>query len=438
MGSNNYNVRIPVQLSILITILGTALFTLTDGTNNPLFPFAAELMLTTQLLPFLVALPLVRIPIKGLSAMGLLMWIFLLTLSMVSVLWGDFPFLSLQRTLLVFVPSIFLFLLTVSDKNPIETFWKVARGLIIFGVLLSMIGIVLYIFGTTIIITEFGRMQVIKIGGLQLQQSLVGIPPLLRISSLAGNPNSLASWLMITLNLTVAQWLANRLSRFKFILLFGVQVIALLLTFSRAGIGTTIITMGLLYVLSARKRSRQLRRTAVLFLLLFVSIFILSYLVELSPALQNRLKVGLNERGAAWYLAWNEFIQRPLTGVGFGISYEAILEDAGLAITMHNLFLGLLSELGIIGFMLVLNIWLLGFIGSYYMVKNAKKIYNNTRYDKTVVCGFIISVLTGLVVYQFFEFGLLRYGFSTLYWAYLVGISLNPVFTTMKYGAKQV
>ncbi len=437
MRSNNYNVRITVQLSILITILGTALFSLTDGTNTPLFPFSAELMLTIQLLPFLVALPLVRIPISGLSTMGLLMWIFLFTLSMVSVLWGDFPFLSLQRALLVFVPSIFLFLLTVSDKNPIETFWKVARGLIIFGVFLSMIGIVLYIFGTTII-TEFGRMQVIKIGGLQLQQSLVGIPPLLRISSLTGNPNSLASWLMITLNLTVAQWLTNRLSRFKFSLLFGVQVIALLLTFSRAGIGTTIIIMGLLYVLSARKRSRQLRRTAVLFVLLFVSIFILSYLVELSPALENRLMVGLNERGAAWYLAWNEFIQRPLTGVGFGISYEAILEDAGLAITTHNLFLGLLSELGIVGFMLVLTIWLLGFLGSYYMVKNARKIYNNTRYDEMVVGGFIISVLTGLVVHQFFEFGLLRYDFRTLFWAYLVGISLNPVFTTMEYGDKQV
>ena len=133
--------------------------------------------------------------------------------------------------------------------------------------------------------------------------------------SLTGNPNSLASWLMITLN-NCGTVVANRLSRFKFILLFGVQVIALLLTFSRAGIGATIIIMGLLYVLSARKRSRQLRRTAVLFLLLFVSVFILNYLVELSPALKNRLMVGLNERGPAWYLAWNEFIQRPLTGVG--------------------------------------------------------------------------------------------------------------------------
>ncbi len=427
IGSNNYNVRITVQLSILITVLGTALFSLTDGTSNPLFPFSAELMLTTQLLAFLVALPLVQIPIKGLSAMGLLMWVFLFTLSMASVLWGASPFLSLQRTLLVFVPSIFLFLLTVSDNNPIETFWKVARGLIIFGVLLSMIGIVLYIFGTTII-TKFGRMQVMKIGGLQLQQSLIGVSPLLRISSLTGNPNSLASWLMITLNLTVAQWLANRLSRFKFILLFGVQVIALLLTFSRAGIGATIIIMGLLYVLSACKRSRQLQRTAVLVLLLFVSIFILSYLVELSPALKNRLMVGLSGRGPAWYLAWNEFIQRPLTGVGFGISYETILEDAGLAITTHNLFLGLLSELGIVGFLLVFVIWLLGFLGSYYMVKNAKKNFNNTQYDEIVIGGFIISVLTGLVVHQFFEFGLLRYDFRTLYWAYLVSIPLNPVF----------
>jgi len=62
------------------------------------------------------------------------------------------------------------------------------------------------------------------------------------------------------------------------------------------------------------------------------------------------------------------------------------------------------------------------------MVKNAKKNFNNTQYDEIVIGGFIISVLTGLVVHQFFEFGLLRYDFRTLYWAYLVSIPLNPVF----------
>lgn len=433
--SNKCDFKITMQLCILITIFGTALFSLTDGTSNPLFPFSAELMLATQLLAFLIAVPIVRIPVKGLSAMGLLIWLSLFTLGIISVSWGNFPLLSLQRTLLVFVPSISLFLLAVNDRDPSGTFWKVSRGLITYGVFLSMTGIVLYIFGKTST-TEFGRIQFVTIGGLRLQQSVVGVPPLLRISSLTGNPNSLASWLMITANLTVALWLANRLPTFKFIPLLSVQILGLILTFSRAGIGTTAIIMGLLYVISARTTSRQVKRIAVLVILLLASVFVLSCLIELSPVVENRLMAGLNERGSAWCLLWNEIIERPLTGVGFGISYEDILEDAGLDIGAHNLFLGLLSEFGIVGFVLVLIIWIFGLLGSYYTVKNAKTNCINRRHDETVIGAFIASVLTGLVVHQFFEFGLFRYSFLMLYWTYLVGISLNPVFSTMQYGDK--
>ena len=67
-----------------------------------------------------------------------------LFLSMASVLWELSVFIAATNAAGICPKHIFISL-TVSGINPIETFWKVARGLIIFGVLLSMIGIVLYI-----------------------------------------------------------------------------------------------------------------------------------------------------------------------------------------------------------------------------------------------------------------------------------------------------
>ncbi len=132
------------------------------------------------------------------------------------------------------------------------------------------------------------------------------------------------------------------------------------------------------------------------------------------------------------------FVNSPLGGVGFGISYETVLEDAGLTIGAHNLFLGLLSELGIIGFLLFMMLWLLGFLGSYRAIKNIKKSREHTRYDEVIIANYIISLLMGLLIHQCFEFGLLRYGFFTLYWTYLVSMSLNPAFAGIKHEAEEL
>lgn len=421
---SDWGINISIQLSILITILGTAIFSLTNGTSEPLFPFSAELMLSTQLLAFIIALPVFRIPLYGPAIVGIIMWFFLFFLSMASALWGTNQTLILKRTLLIFVPAICLYLLVIRDKNPVDTFWKISKGLTYFGCFVSVIGILLYIFGSNVF-TDYGRMQIIKIAGLQIQQSVVGIPPILRISSLSGNPNNLASWLMITLTLTTAQRIAGYISQSKLFFLGGLQATALLLTFSRAGIGTTIIIIALLYLLSARNKMEVIKRTILLILLLSVIFITLGHLTKVSPVLENRLTVGLNERGPAWILLYNAFLQKPLFGTGFGVSYEEILEEPGLTITSHNLFLAIISEIGLLGFLPFILIWLIGIYSAYLIVRKSFKT-NNLFIENVVIGNTIIAILLGFIAHQVFEVKLLRYGFMTNLWVYLTGVALNP------------
>lgn len=423
-GKNNWGINISIQLSILIIILGTAIFSLTNGTSDPLFPFSAELMLLTQLLAFIIALPIVHIPLYGPAIVGIIIWFFLFLLSIASALWGINQTLIFKRTLLIYVPSICLYLLVISDKKPVETFWKISKGLTYFGSFVSMIGILLYIFGSTVY-TDYGRMQIIKIFDFHIKQSVLGIPPFLRISSLAGNPNNLASWLLITLTLTVAQRITGNISQSKIFFLGGLQAIALLLTFSRAGIGTTIIIIALLYLLSTRNKMKVIKRTIFLVLLLSVIFISLNYSIKISPVLANRLMVGLNERGPAWILLYNAFLQKPLFGTGFGVSYEGILEEHGLTITSHNLFLAIVSEIGLLGFSLFILIWLIG-IYSAYLIARKSFIINNPFLENVVIGSTIIAILLGLIAHQIFEVKLFRYGFLNIFWVYLIGVALNP------------
>lgn len=422
MNQSEFNYKLAPCVGILIIFTSTLLFSLSNnlphGEGIPIFPRSGVLMFIVSVLAFIVVLPNIKIWISKLYTLVLLLLIALSLFSLASTLWSNVPLNSLKRATFIFVPMVCLFIMTVCDKRPIETFWKVAFLLTAYGVMLSIIGIALTFWGT-IVPTDFGKIQIMNIGSFKIGQTIHIMPPFIRISSLTGNPNTLASWLMITINLTLAQRLARRISQLNFIILGGLQAVALFLTVSRTGIGATVIIAVLLYWLTARKNSKMLFMITILIMLYIANHFTQVIFVYLEPL----LKRGLSRRNLAWSLAWDHFSRRPLIGYGIGTSTMYISETIDI-LGAHNLFLTLLFEVGIFGFILVLAIWLLGLFGSCYIKKGLRCNFNMDN-NIVVVSNTIFAVLVGLVFHEFFETCIFIDLFFSLYWIYIIGVALN-------------
>ncbi|WP_213697511.1 O-antigen ligase family protein [Acetomicrobium sp.] len=438
MNQSEFNYKLAPSIGILIIFTSTLLFSLRNnlprGKEIPIFPHPGVLMFIVPVLVFIVVLPNIKTWISELYTLDIKTWIselytlvllLLIALSLfslVSTLWSNVPLHSLKRATYIFVPMICLFIMTVCDKRPIETFWKVAFLLTVYGVMLSVIGVALTLWGTEVP-TDFGKIQIMNIGSFKIGQTIYIRPPFIRISSLTGNPNSLASWLMITINLTLAQRLARRISQLKFIILGGLQAVALFLTVSRAGIGATVIIAVLLCWLTARKNSKILFIITIIITIL-IMLYIANHFTQVKFVyLESLLKKGLSGRNLAWSLAWDHFLRRPLIGYGIGTCTVYISETIGI-LGAHNLFLTLLFEVGIFGFILVLAIWLLGLFGSCYIKKGLRCNFNMDN-NIVVVINTIFAVLVGLVFHEFFETYIFIDLFFSLYWIYIIGVALN-------------
>ncbi len=452
MNQSEFNYKLAPSIGILIIFTSTLSFSLRNnlphGKEIPIFPHPGVLMFIVPVLVFIVVLPNIKTWISELYTLNIKTWIselytlvllLLIALSLfslVSTLWSNVPLHSLKRATFIFVPMVCLFIMTVCDKRPIETFWKVAFLLTVYGVMLSVIGVALTLWGT-VVPTDFGKMHIMNIGSFKIGQTISIRPPFIRISSLTGNPNSLASWLMITINLTLAQRLARRISQLKFIILGGLQAVALFLTVSRTGIGATVIIAVLLYWLTARKNSKILFMiTIAIAIVILIMLYIANHFTQVKFVyLETLLKWGLSRRNLAWSLAWDHFLRRPLIGYGIGTCTVYISETIGI-LGAHNLFLTLLFEVGIFGFILVLTIWLLGLFGSCYIKKELRcnfNIDNNIDNNIVVVSNTIFAVLVGLVFHEFFETYIFIDLFFSLYWIYIIGVALNHNVILMSY-----
>lgn len=98
---------------------------------------------------------------------------------------------------------------------------------------------------------------------------------------------------------------------------------------------------------------------------------------------------------------WALFLSSPLIGQGFGFS------DSGRSNAPTNIFfLGLLSEIGIVGF--VGAIWFASYPICLFLGSIRKNAINFSEEHTAFLVGLSVSVLIGFFVYLFFEFGVLR------------------------------
>lgn len=410
---------ISAKNKIFFLLLCTALLHLSTPSGEYIVPYAVYFMLFLQIgIPSLFIIIKKRVYISDNSILIVTILYFLFLLSFFSAIWNEFQILVLQRSLMIYLPLLLLSYLVWCDSEPLGTFIKVAKGLVFFTTFLAAIGIFIYFFGSWEYIDNI-RVNLLNIGPFTLMQSVYGTPPLLRISSLTGNPNKLAMWLLFGIPLTIYLISVRRLGFILGSILSFVQVVALVMTFSRAGIAATFLVVFTYYYLYSKNYVSKIK---VVFVgLLCISITVSGIFIFGSDMLNNqRFSLDLNGREEAWIVLMNSFKEYALFGIGFGVSYETILEKEGLEISSHNAHLQILTETGLIGYCLVLFLWL------FPIIKGLIDIRFVSIKEQRITIIVIVSLLISLFVHQFFEGNILRYDFYTLFWIYLICVLMHP------------
>ena len=271
---------------------------------------------------------------------------------------------------------------------------------------------VLYIFfGSNLLTSEGHTIQVLQLGPVVLGQRIYGHKPFHRISSLAGNPNNLGAILMISIPATITIWLTRK--KFDFFIIG--------FTYTNYGVNSNIFSnCNSLYVdynmFNCCCKSWVKKTIAIGMLLLVVLLPLV--IAKISFAANNildssRFTLDLNKREVAWLPLLDSIREKPFLGVGFGTSTESILQKSGVDLSAHSLHIGLLSEIGIIGYTLFALYWLYTLIIGMFALKSPVRLLNKSIID------FCLSVSTGLIFHQIFEFKVLRFDYMNHIWGYI-------------------
>ncbi|MTI46832.1 MAG: O-antigen ligase family protein [Firmicutes bacterium] len=353
----------------------------------------------------------IRISKADRTSLGLIYLIFIFAI--ISSLFSTYQIDSLRISMLVFITSIMLYLLTMFDDNPIRTFYKLHTFNMLIGVLTSIFGISLLLLGS--VGYKMGsRVLSLSLGGINFYQVIMGMPPIYRIASIASNPNTLGIILMFSQLSTIFLLKTRKIDRIKFILLFAFQIFALLLTQSRGAIITSIIMIILFTYFSTKNRVRY-----VLFLIVIIVIsVVLLVTFNQDISILSRFDEGLSGRDQAWKIIISRITQNPFMGVGFGVSSLAYLEDLG--IKAHNVYLNTMIEIGFFGFVLFISIWMLALIKSFINIKRKDLSLKHINI-------LIFSIMFSLLFHQLVENKLLVYDYVMFFWVYNISsvISIN-------------
>lgn len=242
--------------------------------------------------------------------------------------------------------------------------------------------------------------------------------PTKRIFSTLGQPNWLASYLVLTLPITIAMSIIGKnLKKWLiFSALSSILFAALIFTSSRAGlVGISISFVIFGSLLGKKYLSRNLKIIAGLTLafLLVITIFSKPLILRINEALglANIKSPGTEStkiRLIVWQGAWQVFIKQPLLGTGpetFAYSYYLVRPLAHNLTTewnffynkAHNEFLNYLANIGILG----TSAYLLFLFTSFLTLL---RITKGTNRQISLVAKGLIGSLAGYQLTIFFGF----------------------------------
>jgi O-antigen ligase/Tfp pilus assembly protein PilF len=352
----------------------------------------------------------------------------------ISLLWPDSPMVSLLELPLFLAGPILYFIITnnIKSKHQIN---RLLTSLLVISSLLGIYGIFQYN-GIDFAFwkANIGRQQVF---------------------GLFGNVNYFAEYLIVPLPLAISLFFATRNRAYKILLLVGVLAMggSLILTFTRGSylaIGISSLFMFFLYLTSRGKGF--IKEHKKIFIFILALIILVTFLFALPNPLnkpgtaifkiKSRISISqltkdtsLKRREAIWGFTALMIKDHSILGSGLGtfkynsLSYQAKFFDQGenrrlypygIADKVHNEYLQLWVELGIIG--LGIFLWL---IITYfnYGIKLLKRLKD--EYKQGIVIGLMGGVVAVLID-AIFGFPLHLPATLVLFWLFIgLIVSLN-------------
>lgn len=189
-------------------------------------------------------------------------------------------------------------------------------------------------------------------------------------------------------------------------------------SFSRAGWLATVISILIFMIYSIKNQQIKSKEVWSFFIISFItiSLLIIPYYYIFTPRISfdSRLeKISTEERYAGYKESWSIIKQYPILGSGLG-TYGIALEKINSEKTVwfyqpvHNIFILILSEAGLIG--VILSIFAI-----YLIIK--KSITDNK--------ALVVSLLCGLLILGIFDHWLISLHFGFLFMATVLGLALN-------------
>ncbi|HAN09983.1 MAG TPA: hypothetical protein DCP90_05135 [Clostridiales bacterium] len=238
-----------------------------------------------------------------------------------------------------------------------------------------------------------------------------------RAYSVLGNPNILSQYLLLALPIGIMFMMYKKKLWHKSILaVFNIVIlVCLLVTYSRAsllGLIVSLLTIGILNYTQA--------------LILMIPVAIIA-LIIFAPRVLERLLTSFNTKDtsiSSRMTLWQDVIQIIkdyfLTGVGFGVAafsgiYLFYKHQYLTALHAHNLYLEILAETGIIGFLVFAY-----FVFSVIINLMKNYVQENDKFKKYIVLG-ILAAFLGILVNGFAEYTWSDFRVVGMFWI-VVGI----------------
>jgi len=211
--------------------------------------------------------------------------------------------------------------------------------------------------------------------------------------SLIGNKNADAAFLLFSIMSSFILYKLNY--RKMYLIIFGLQMLAVLLTFSR-GVYLAILVFFIVYYFFYE--TRIYRKVFATFLFVLFSSALVLYGTLLDFLLDNFLRIerGLSSRDLLFNLAVDLFKDNIMSGIGYG-QWEAY---TGYTYIAHNAFIQTFVDFGLVSG-LIHALFYIGVVYSIFISLNRNKRRISDKNKLLLV--FSLAIVLALISYSVFE-----------------------------------
>lgn len=219
----------------------------------------------------------------------------------------------------------------------------------------------------------------------------------------------------------------NAQKQIMFLFLLGVVFLSIMLSKSRGGIFSILVSLLFFYVVSSRFLRKGIEIKWMIYAVLAVALFFGIY-IGLYPIIERYLLIEENLPSRT--LVWKDIItiikDFPLFGTGLGTFgyifplYKVSLLEPIVYIYSHNDYLQILAETGLAGFLSLMFALALFVLSS---IRNLVRLSTEKHYLRFFLLLGALTGIFSILIHSFLDFNL-QIPSNGLYFAFLIGFSV--------------